>query len=83
MRPKPYARRPRNAVTTREACHLAGIHRKTLWKWIHEDGLRFWRDPQHPHGYYYSPEALHAMKIRRGARKIARPKPPPDAYDYD
>lgn len=82
MRPEPYARRPPGAVTTREACHLAGVDRTTIWRWIYQDGLRYWRDPQHPHGYYYSPKALQKMKRRRAARKIARPKRPPELYDY-
>lgn len=83
MRPSPYTSRPRGAVSSREACALAGIHRVTLWKWIYEDGLRYWRDPEHPHGYYYDPKALQQMKLQRGERKIARRKPPPDAYNYD
>lgn len=83
MRPEPYTSRPRAAVTTREACNLAGVDRTTIWRWIYQDGLRFWRDPAHPHGYYYAPVDLQAMKRRRSARKIARPKPPPEAYDYN
>ena len=83
MWPEPYTSRPRAAVSSREACELAGIHRVTLWKWIYEDGLRYWRDPEHPHGYYYAPTDLRRMKRARGARKIARQKPPPNAYDYD
>lgn len=83
MRTKPHARRPGDGVSTREACELAGIHRVTLWKWIYEDGLRFWRDPEYPHGYYYSQAELREMKLRRGARKIVRPRRPADVYDYD
>lgn len=82
MRPQPYARRPAGAVNTREACTLAGIHRYTLWKWIYEDGLRFWRDPEYPHGYYYARADLRAVKLSRARRRIARPNPPPDAFDY-
>lgn len=83
MRAEPYSSRPIDAVTTRGACDLAGIHRVTLWKWITEDGLRYWRDPEHPHGYYYAPADLRQVKRRRAARRIARPKRPPEAYDYD
>lgn len=55
----------------------------TLWRWIYEDGLRYWRDPVHPHGYYYRPADLQRMKLKRAARKIIRPKLPEHLYDYD
>lgn len=82
VRPRPLPRRPAGAVSTAEACQLSGITRMTLWRWIYEDGLRYWRDPVHPHGYYYRPADLQAMKLRRGSRKIIRPKLPEHLYDY-
>lgn len=83
MRAEAYESRPPGALNRHEACALAGIHRVTLWKWITHDGLRYWRDPQYPHGYYYAPADLQAMKRLRGARKAVQPKRPPTAYDYD
>lgn len=82
MRPDTLARRPTGALSTREACHLSGITRMTLWRWIYEDGLPYWRDPVHPHGYYYSPIDLQRMKLKRAARRKL-PKLPEHLYEYD
>lgn len=82
MRPQPYSSRPVGAVSTREACFLADVDRVTIWRWITQDGLRYWREPEHPHGYYYDPRELQEMKRKRAARKIARPKRPAAMYDY-
>lgn len=83
MRPRPLPSRPPNGVATWEACRLAGVTRMTLWRWIYQDGLPFWRDPEHPHGYYYDPKDLQRVKLARAARKIAQPKRPEHLYDYD
>lgn len=55
----------------------------TLWRWIYEDGLPYWRDPIYPHGYYYRPGDLQKMKLLRASRRIIKPKRPEYLYEYD
>lgn len=82
MRPEPYEDCPANAVNTRQACSLAGVDRVTIWRWIYRHGLRFWRDPIYPHGYYYDRTELQAMKLERVRKRVIHPRQPTDAYDY-
>lgn len=72
---------PNRRVETNEACHLLGVHRTTIWRWI-VAGLEYERELEYPHRYSYRLADLHAMKLARTAARIAVPKRDPSEYDY-
>ena len=81
MRTEALSECPDNAVTSREACDLAGIVRQTLVRWV-QAGLPYWREPEHPHRYFYDVGELQAMKRRRSAARILVKRSDDSMYDY-